>query len=173
MRNDKLQLVEDISRIISTSDYLFMCSYKGLKVKDMSELRKSLAGAKAECKVLKNRLLKKAAEQLGLKELGAVKLTGDTAVIFGKGDVGKAAKTICDFSKKFEIFVPKMGFFDGTIIDKSGIKAVSELPSIEVLRAMLLVALSSPARNLVTILNTKASEIVNVINSYKNKLENK
>ncbi len=173
MRSDKIQLVEDISKIISSSDYLFMCSYKGLKVKDMSELRKNLSGSKAECKVLKNRLIKKAAEQLGLKDLAGIKLTGDTAVIFGKGDAGKTAKSICEFSKKFEHFVPKTGFFDGTVIDKSGIKAVSELPPVEVLRAMLLGVLSSPARNLVTILNAKASEIVNVINSYKNKLENK
>lgn len=173
MRAEKTQIVDDIAGMLGGAKFIFMLSYKGLKVKDISEFRRVLSKNRAECKVLKNRLVRKAASNLGIEALGNLKLSGDTAFVFGQGDAGGTAKAIMDFVKTHESVAPKAGFMDCKIMTAEDIRIVSELPPIEVLRAQLLGLLLAPARNLVTVLNAKASEIVNVLNAYKNKLENK
>ena len=171
MRAEKTQLLKDIGQMVGDSDYLFMFTYKGLKVKQISELRKSLSKHNATCKVLKNRLVKKAAESIGIKKISELSLTGDTAFIFGRGDAGPVAKVLLTFSKTHEALSAKNAYIGGELLGAKDVKLISELPSLEVLRAQLLGLLLAPSRNLVTILNVKASEIVNVINSYKDKLE--
>ncbi len=171
MRAEKTQILNDVGNMLSGSEYIFMCTYKGLKVKEISELRKLLAQQKAICKVLKNRIVRKAAEQKGIAGLSDLKIAGDTAFIFGKGDASQVAKVIVGFAKTHQPLSPKMGLLDGALIKAEDVKAVSEMPPLNVLRAQLLGLLQAPGRNLVTILNTKASEIVNVLNAFKNKLE--
>lgn len=171
MRAEKIQILKDVSEIVAGSDYLFMCTYKGLKVKEFAELRKSLASHSATCRVFKNRIVQKAAEQAGMKELAAIKLTGDTAFVFGKGDAGSVAKALLAFAKTHQALGAKFGVVGGDLLSAEDVKVLSELPGKDVLRAQLLGLLQAPAANLVSILNMKASEIVNVLNSYKNKLE--
>lgn len=171
MRAEKTQLLNDIGQMVGNSDYLLMFTYKGLKVKEISQLRKSLSQHGATCRVLKNRLVKKAAGNLGITRLAELSITGDTAFVFGRGDAGPVSKALFTFSKGHEAFSAKNAYIGGEVLSAKDVKLISDLPSIEVLRSQLLGLLSAPSRNLVTILNVKASEIVNVINSYKDKLE--
>ncbi len=171
MRTEKIQILKDIGDMIGTADYVFMCTYNGLKVKQFSEFRRILSQHKATCRVLKNRLVRKAAEERGIKELAGLKIAGDTAFVFGKGDAGAVAKALLAFAKSHQPLAAKKGYIDGSLLSDSEVKAVSELPPLNVMRSQLLGLLQAPTRNLVTILNMKSSEIVNVLNAYKNKLE--
>lgn len=171
MRVEKVQIVKDIGMMLKESDFVFLITYKGLNVADFSELRGSLAEQNADCQVLKNRLIRKAAEEAGLEEFTKIELSGDTALITGQGDPGAIAKVIDDFGKKCEQVVPKSGFLDGSIISESDVKAIASLPSREVLLSQLLGVLQAPSRNLVNVLHIKTCEIVNVLNAYKNKKE--
>ena len=171
MRVEKLQLLNEIGNTLEKSDYVFLMSYKGLTVKDFSELRDSLSKHNAECQVLKNRLIRKAAEQKGIKGLSELKIVGDTAVVSGKGDAGAVAKALLGFAKTHEPVKAKAGYLEGAILGKNDVAALADLPSREVLRAQLLGVLLAPSRNLVTILDMKATEIVNLINAFKDKKE--
>ncbi|HCE44183.1 MAG TPA: 50S ribosomal protein L10 [Lentisphaeria bacterium] len=171
MRIEKIQLLNEIGNTLEKADYVFFITYKGLTVSHFSELRDSLGKLKAECHVLKNRMIKKAAEKKGIKGLSELKLVGDTAVVSGKGDAGPVAKALMLFAKAHDQVSTKSGYLEGAMVSKGDVSAIASLPSREVLRAQLLGVLLAPSRNLVTLLNVKASEIVNVLNAFKDKKE--
>ncbi len=169
MRLEKKQLIKDIGAILEKSDFIYMMSYKGLKVKDFEQLRIQLEKSKADCHVLKNTMITKAAELNGMPELAAVKLTGDTALISGNGDPGSVAKIMSDYIKKFDFLGFKAGYLDGSVLKPAEVEAISKLPSKEVLYAQLLGVLQAPARNLVSVLNAKLASPVYVLSAIKEK----
>jgi len=171
MRTEKLQLVKDIGAILKESDFVFLISYKGLKVSQFSDLRNKLAKQNASCHVLKNRLIRKAAENEGLNEVAAMELSGDTAVVSGSGDISAVAKVISNFGKEFDVVSPKYGYMDGAVLSDGDVKAIADLPSREILLSQLLGVLQAPSRNLVGILHTKSTELLNLLNAYKNTKE--
>ena len=171
MRIEKQVLVSSIVDAVKNSDYVYFVSYAGLTVKSFSELRNQLAAAGACCQVQKNTLIKKAADQLEL-ELEAIDLTASTAMVYGNGDCSAVAKLLLEFGKKQEQVKAKGGYMDGAVLSAAEVGALADLPAKPVLQAMLLGVLQAPARNLVTVLNAKVSSIVNVVNAYKDKLEN-
>ena len=122
--------------------------------------------------MLKNRFINKMAELNGLTALAEFKLTGDTAMISGKGDAGPVAKAIKAFSTETKgVLSAKGGYFDGEVLNAEQVIAIADLPGKDALRAQLLGLLVAVPTGLVRVLNAKASSIVNVINAYKNKLE--
>lgn len=172
MRSERIQIGNDIAALLTTSNFLYFVSYKGLKVADMTVLRDKLAGVGAECHVFKNRVLCKVAELNGMKALAESNLSGDTAVILGKGDAGAAAKVIDAFSKDTKgVLAAKCGYYEGSMLSDKEVIAIAGLPSKDVLRAQVLGLLVAVPTGLVRVLNAKVSSIVNVINAYKNKLE--
>jgi len=172
MRIEKKQMVEDIGVVLKNADFLFLISYKGLDVAAFSDLREKLADKEAECRVLKNRLIRKAAEKEGMEEFSRLNFVGDTALVSGNGDPGEVAKVIDAFGKGADIVSPKGGLLDGSTLSPADVKAIASLPSREVLLGQLLGVMEAPSRNLVSALNAKATEIMNVLNAYKNKKEN-
>ncbi len=171
-RSEKIQMFDDVAKLLVGADYVYFVSYKGLKNKEFTTFRNELAKCEAECHVLKNRLIKKVAEANGMESLAGLKLTGDTAVVTGKGDAGQVAKAIEGFMKSSkEIMAPKAGFYDGAVLSKQDVLAIAALPSKDALRAQLLGLLNAVPTGLVRVLNAKVSSIVNVVNAYKNKLE--
>ena len=172
MRIEKRQIIDDIGVIIENSSFLYMVSYKGMKVKDFNQLRSDLDKVEAQCHILKNRMILKAAELKNIENLAAMELTGDTALISGNGDPGAVAKSLSDFAKKHKAVSFKGGYLDGSVLTGVDVVSISKLPPKEVLLAQLLGTLQAPARSLASLLNAKLSSIVYVINSYKEKLSN-
>ena len=159
MRPEKIQLANDIANLIVGSQYVYFISYKGLKNKELNQF-------------LKNRMVRKVAELNGLEVLANAKITGDTAVVVGQGDASAVAKVIDDFTTSTKgVIAPKCGYFEGAMLTDSEVKAIASMPSKDQLRAQLLGLLVAVPTGLVRVLNAKASSIVNVINAYKNKLE--
>lgn len=171
MRIEKKQIVNDISSIICNSTFLYMVSYKGLKVKEFNQLRDDLDSVNAKCYILKNRLISKAAELSQKSNLAAMKLVGDTALISGSGDPGLVAKSLSDFAKKYNKVSFKGGYLDGSILTDADLDTISKLPPKEVLLSQLLGTLQAPSTSLVRLLSAKLASIVYVLNSYKEKID--
>ena len=172
MRNEKKYMVQSITDMISDSDYCYFVTYAGIKVQDLSAFRDQLAAASARCTVQKNSLIKKAAEAMSITGLDTVDLTQSTAIVYGKGDCSAVAKIINEFGKKNEAVKAKGGYLDSKVLCAADVAALADLPAKPVLQAMLLGVMQAPARNLVTVLNAKVATIVNVINAYKDKVQN-
>jgi large subunit ribosomal protein L10 len=167
MRPEKASIVADIQAKLNQSPFLLVADYTGLKVDQFSELRNRLAGAGAECKVVKNTFLRRAAKEAGLPDVGELK--GQTAIIIGDKDVAAAAKVLKSFTAEFQKPIVKVGIVDRAVVSGDQIKAIADLPSREVLLAQLLGTLQSPAQTLVRLLNEPASALARVLKAQSEK----
>lgn len=143
----KKQIVNDIAEKFKASASMVVVDYRGLKVAEVTELRKQLREAGVEFKVYKNSMVRRAAEIVELSGLNE-SLTGPNAIAFSAEDVVAPAKIINDFAKKHEALEIKAGVIEGTLASAEDVKALAELPSREGLLSMLLSVLQAPIRNL-------------------------
>ena len=139
----KKQIVEEIKGLLDEAEMALVLDYKGLSIKEMSDLRARLEPSKGICKVTKNTLMRKAingdASWNGLESL----LTGTNAFVLVKGDVGSALKAIQSFQKEPNKSETKGGLFEGKLLSQDEIKAIAALPSREALMAQIAGALNS------------------------------
>ncbi|MEZ0386584.1 MAG: 50S ribosomal protein L10 [Verrucomicrobium sp.] len=163
MKAEKTFLIEHLLEKVNASPFLFVVDYTGLKVDKFEELRKRLRTAGAEMHVYKNTLVKKAAERAGFPEEIGGALTGQSAVVTGEKDVCAAAKVMKTFTAEFQKPQVKAGVLDGKYLDASGIQALADLPSREVLLATLLGVLQAPASKLARLLNEPAASLARVL----------
>lgn len=143
---EKQELVSEVTSKLSESSCTIVADYRGLNVKQVTELRKQLREAGVEFQVLKNTVVRRATAEAKLTELDQY-LTGPTAVAFSKTDLVAAAKIITDFAKKNDKLSVKAGVVEGRVVDNAQIKALAELPSRDGLLSMLLSVLQAPMRN--------------------------
>lgn len=151
----KEAVVKEVKEKLSKSNSIVLVDYKGINVEDVTELRKRFRNAGVDYKVYKNTLFKRAASEMGIEALHEY-LQGTVAVAFGYDDVVAPAKTINQFIKdnpKTPITI-KAGYIEGKMMDAKEVKALGDLPSKEVLIAMLLGGLQGSLRNLAYMLNS-------------------
>ncbi|MCW2598775.1 MAG: ribosomal protein [Frankiales bacterium] len=135
VRPDKGETVAALTERFTTSSAAVLTEYRGLTVKQISELRRAL-GADTTYSVVKNTLTKIAATQAGLTGLDAL-LAGPTAVAFVGGDPVNAAKSLRDFAKANPALVVKGGVMDGKALSADEVKKLADLESRDVLLAKL------------------------------------
>ena len=135
VRPDKGDAVAELTDNFATSAAAVLTEYRGLTVKQISDLRRVL-GADTTYSVVKNTLSKIAATNAGLEGLDDL-LAGPTAVAFVKGDPVTAAKSLRDFAKANPALVVKGGVMDGKSMTAEEIKKLADLESREVLLAKL------------------------------------
>ncbi len=139
-----------------------LTEYRGLTVRQLSDLRKQLKGASAEYKVVKNRLARIALKDSALDGLGK-HLTGPTGVAYTRHDPVSVAKALQAFVKNNPALTIKVGVVEGKVLEPSALKSLADLPSKEALRAQLVGALQGPMSKLVTLLTAMQGELVRVI----------
>ena len=135
VRPDKGDAVAELVASFSGASAAVLTEYRGLTVKQISELRRAL-GADTTYSVVKNTLSKIAAGQAGLTGVDEL-LSGPTAVAFVGGDPVTAAKSLRDFAKANPALVVKGGYMDGRALSADEVKKLADLESREVLLAKL------------------------------------
>ena len=140
---EKVQAVADIKERLEGAEAVFLTEYRGLSVRDVQELRKSLRESGADYKVVKMTLAKLAAAEAGIEGLDEY-LIGPTALAFAKGDPVTTAKALKDFSKTHDVFVLKAGFLSGTILTPEQVSKLAEIDSREVLLVKIAGATKAP-----------------------------
>lgn len=146
VREAKEQVVQEIEDKLKSSMSVVVVDYRGLKVSEMTELRKQLRENEVDFKVYKNSFSRRAAENAGLEELNEF-LTGPNAIAFCESDVIVAAKVLHEFSKNHEALEIKAGVLEGAFAPVEDVKAIATLPSKDGLVSMLLSVLQAPVRN--------------------------
>jgi large subunit ribosomal protein L10 len=147
-RQEKSAAIQEIAAQIEESEAIFAVDYRGISVPQAAELRSKLREADASFRIVKNRLTKIAADQVGEERLPDL-LQGPTALTFVRGDTAQAAKAITTFNKEHEVLTYKGGFMDGTSLDEGAFKSIAKLPSREVLNGQLAGVVASPLTGLV------------------------
>lgn len=145
-----------------------LVNYKGITVADDTKLRKELREAGVNYTVVKNTLLSRATQEVGLDSLNSV-LEGTTALATSEDDYVAAARILCKYAetnKKFEI---KAGFAEGKPLSVSEVNDLAKLPSKEVLVAKALGGLNAPITGFVTVLNGTLKGLVVALNAIAEK----
>jgi large subunit ribosomal protein L10 len=147
-REEKSATIQEIAAQIEASEAIFAVDYRGISVPQAAELRSKLREADASFRIVKNRLTKIAADQVGEERLAEL-LNGPTALTFVRGDTAQAAKAITTFNKEHEVLTYKGGFMDATSLDESAFKSIARLPARDVLNGQLAGVVASPLTGLV------------------------
>lgn len=143
----KKLVVEEIKQKIQNSKSVVLVKFNGLTVAQDTELRNELRKNDVEYKVLKNTLVRRAFNDLGVKDFDE-DLNGPTSVAFGVDEVG-ASKVIIEAGKKYDQKVEaKSAFIDGKRVDANGVKKFAAIPSKPELYSMLAGTLSNFTRGL-------------------------
>ncbi|MBO0476402.1 50S ribosomal protein L10 [Vagococcus sp. DIV0080] len=142
----KAQEVEVVTAKLKEAASVVVVDYRGLTVEQVTDLRKQLRDANVEMKVIKNGILRRAAEAAGLEGMGDV-FVGPTAVAFSNEDVVAPAKIMNDFAKTADKLEIKGGIIEGNVSSIEEIIALAKLPNREGLLSMLLSVLQAPVRN--------------------------
>lgn len=162
MRPEKKILTEEYLARLNASPFFIVVDYRGLKVSHITELRKRLGQAGAEVHVVKNSVFRIAAKEAGVSDLNG-SLAGQIAVVTGQRDISAAAKVVKKFGTELDRLKVHFGYLNNQRLEQSDILTLADLPSMEVLRGMLLGLISEPATKLVRLLNTPASQMARVL----------
>lgn len=149
---EKSQVVSEIKEKMQNASGIVLADYRGLTVAQVTQLRTQLRQAGVEYRVLKNTLVRRAANEIGVEGLDPY-LEGPTAVAFSADPVAPA-KILMDFAKanKLKSFKIKAGVLEGKVIGAEGVKALADLPSREVLLTMVVRGMQAPLVGMVNVL---------------------
>jgi len=149
----KLQIVEELTASLARASIAIGAAYQGLRVAEMSDLRRQLKAKGVEVRVTKNTLLRlaaAAAEKPGVAELGE----GPTAIIFGYGDAIEAAKAVTDYAQAAKnAFAIRRAFVEGRLLSPREVAELATLPPRPVLAGQIAGALRSPVWRLAQLLS--------------------
>jgi large subunit ribosomal protein L10 len=151
-REEKSATIQEIAAQIEGAEAIFAVDYRGISVPQAAELRGKLRETDSSFRIVKNRLTKLAAQQVGEERLAEL-LVGPTALTFVRGDTAAAAKAITTFNKTHDVLTYKGGYMGETVLDESGFKAIAQLPSREVLIGQFAGLVASPLTGIVRGLN--------------------
>ncbi|MBV9824042.1 MAG: 50S ribosomal protein L10 [Actinobacteria bacterium] len=132
---EKVGAVAEIVERFNESSATVITEYRGLTVKQVTELRQAL-GAEATYAVVKNTLTRRAAAEAGVSIDDSL-LVGPTAIAFVKGDPVTAAKGLRDFAKANPLLVIKGGVLEGRTLSPAEVAQIADLESREVLLAKI------------------------------------
>ena len=139
----KQQVVAQLAERIQGSVAGIIVDYKGITVEDDTKLRKELRENGVKYTVVKNTLIKRAAEKAGLNGIDDV-LNGTSAIATSAEDYVAAARILQKFADQHDNFKVKTGYLDNEVISLDKIQSLAKLPSREVLLANVLGAFQAP-----------------------------
>jgi large subunit ribosomal protein L10 len=168
--DQKKEIVQGLNEKFSSSAVVILTDYKGLNVAKMNELRRKLQEANVEYQVVKNTLLRRAAEGTDVAAI-VDQFTGPSAVAISMEDPVAPAKVLSDFAKDNDKLEIRAAVMEGKALGPDGIKALSSLPSREVLLGQLLNALNGVPTSLVRVLNAVPQNLMNVLAAIKDQKE--
>lgn len=156
-RPEKAAAVAQIAESFNASAGAVLTDYRGLNVKQLQELRRSL-GDSVDYAVVKNTLAKLAAAQAGVEGVDDL-LVGPTAIAFINGDVVEAAKGLRDFAKTHPALIVKGGYLDGAPLDAKEVAKLADLESREVLLGKLAGAMLASLTQAVYLVNAPLTQV--------------
>ncbi len=164
----KIDEVGKLTARLSEKKNIILTSYSGIKVQDLSELRRKLRARGCDYKVVKNNLFKRA-----LKESGSVAidefLKGPIGVVFTGNDLSEPAKILKEFNKEQEKFSFSAGVMDNVVYNGEQVKRIADLPSREVLLSQVLSLVNGPSTKIAIGLNQIMASLARGINAVAEK----
>ena len=166
----KKEIVKDLNERFSKAAVVIVTDYKGLDVAAINDLRRRLRKEEVEYQVVKNSLMVIASQET---DVALIKETfkGPSAVALSYSDPVAPAKVLTEFAKDHDVFEIKVGVMDGKVIEPNEIKALSALPSREVLLGTFVSVLSNVPTGFVRTIAEIPRQLLNVLQAIKDQKE--
>jgi large subunit ribosomal protein L10 len=155
-RSDKVAAVAELADRFSSSAGVVLTEYRGLSVKALMQLRRSL-GDDASYAISKNTLTIIAAREAGLDAIEE-QLVGPTAIAFINGDPVLVAKGMRDFARTNPQLVIKGGVLDGKFVTPDEVRRLADLESREVLLAKVAGAMQGVLQQAISLVSAPLSQ---------------
>lgn len=163
-RIEKREFVAELSAVFADTSMVVVTRNDGMTVADVTNLRRKMREAGVSFKVAKNRLALLALEGTRFDGISTL-MKGPTALAWSQDPVA-AAKVAVDFAKTNDKFVLLGGALGAQVLSVDGVKALSELPSLDSLRAKLLGLIQAPATKVAGVLQAPAGQLARVFAAY-------
>lgn len=164
----KAEIVEQHEAWLQDSKAVVLTEYVGLSAKELEQFRLKVREAGGEIHVVKNTLSKLMFEKAGLS-FPEDAFEGSTAIGYAFTNAPDLAKAITDFAKDSDFIKVKAGVLGQNVITAEEVKALADLPPLDVIRAQLLGTLMAPATKVVRILAEPGRQIAAVVKAYTEK----
>jgi large subunit ribosomal protein L10 len=165
-RDQKEQVVEELTARLKSADTLLVADYRGLTMPQIDELRSRLLESGARFTVVKNTLTRRAAEAAGADALLTL-LDGPSAIAFleADGNMVAAAKALADSARETNVLEIRGGVLQGRAMTADEVQSLAKLPPEDVLRGQVLGAIVAPLTALAGLLNAPLQNLVGLIDA--------
>jgi len=166
-KEQKKQIIEDLTNKLKEFKSLVFVDYKGLTVKEASEIKRLCKEQAVFYVVAKKTLIKLALEKAGIKDVDVKNLQGNIALVIGFEDEVAPAKIVAKYAKDHEALKMLGGIMESKFIDLAQVEALSKIPSKVELLAKLVGSINAPVSGFVNVLAGNLRGLVQVLNSIK------
>jgi large subunit ribosomal protein L10 len=165
-REQKEQVVEELTARLQAAETLLVADYRGLTMPQIDDLRTRLLESGARFTVVKNTLTRRAAEAAGTEALLTL-LDGPSAIAFleADGDMVAAAKALADAARETHVLEIRGGIMEGRPLTAAEVESLATLPPADVLRGQVLGAIVAPLTALAGLLNAPLQNLVGLIDA--------
>jgi len=151
--SEKQAIVAELKQKIQNASAGVLVDYKGITVAEDTELRSQLRQNNVEYSVVKNTMVRRAIDGLGLDAMGSV-LNGTTSLAIGNDDPILPIRLVSEYSKKLKGKVTiKAAFAEGKLLTPDQVEAFGNLPSKSALQSQVLGTFLAPITGLAVVLN--------------------
>jgi large subunit ribosomal protein L10 len=158
----KRKTIEDLRAQLDASRTVIVSEYRGLKVKEIGEIRRALRKQDVSYRVVKNRLMRIAAQDHAAADALSPLLVGPTAIAFGIDEAG-TAKAVIDAVRPYRIVKITGAVLGSQPIDADGVTRLASLPSREVLLAEALGAVTAPMATMAGLFDAPLRDVVGLV----------
>lgn len=161
----KIDTVEELKDLLIRATITVSADYRGLRVQEMDQMRRRLRQANVQVRVIKNNLLRLAADQSGLPDLMQI-VEGPTALVLGYDDPIEAAKAVNEYAQSApSTFAVRGAFLEGQAMSANDLKELVRLPPKPVMLAQIAGQLQSPLASLMGLLDSPLQEFSSLLQS--------
>ncbi len=165
-KEDKEQVVAELTERLRTSDTLLVADYRGLTMPQIDALRSRLIESGARFTVVKNTLTRRAAEAAGADALLTL-LEGPSAIAFleADGDMVAAAKALADSARESRVLAIRGGVMQGRAITAEEVQSLATLPPLDILRSQVLAAIIAPITAIAGLVNAPLQNLYGLLDA--------
>jgi len=157
----KRRVVDELREQLGQNSTLIVSEYRGLTVKEIAEIRRSLRKQAVTYRVVKNRLMKIAASDTRGTALDGL-LVGPTAIAFGT-DESATAKAVIDAIRPFKQVRITGGLLGNRAIDAASVTTLASLPPRDVLLAQVAGAIVAPLTTMAGLFDAPLRDVAGLV----------